>query len=75
MKIAVTTDQLYPVHRFALDWLKQHGYEPVLFGALKSNQEEPWVKAASEAAQAIKDTVMGCKSFFPFLIKIFCQRK
>ena len=54
MKIAVTTDELYPIHHFVLAWLKQYGHEPILFGALKSNQEESWVKAASEAAQAIK---------------------
>ncbi len=53
MKIAVVSDEIYPVHTLVLEWLKQQGHEPILFGALKSNHEEPWVKAASEGAQAI----------------------
>lgn len=55
MKIAVASDEIYAVHSAVLDWLKQQGHEPVLFGALKSSQEEPWVKVATQAAQAIKE--------------------
>jgi ribose 5-phosphate isomerase B len=40
MKIAVVTDELYPIHTFVLDWLKSQGHEPILFGALQSNQDE-----------------------------------
>jgi len=64
MKVSVASDELYPVHTFVLDWLKSHGHEPILFGALRSNQDEPWVKAASEAAQAIKDGVCDEGIFF-----------
>jgi ribose 5-phosphate isomerase B len=55
MKIAVTSDETYPVHTFVLDWLKQNGHEPIVFGALKSSADESWVKAADEAAKAIMD--------------------
>jgi ribose 5-phosphate isomerase B len=54
MKIAVTTDELYPIHPVVIEWLKQHGYDPVCFGALKAKQNESWVKAAQEAALAIQ---------------------
>lgn len=55
MKIAVASDELYPVHSVVLEWLKQQGHEPILFGALKSNKDEPWVTVAAQASQAIKD--------------------
>lgn len=55
MKIAVASDELYPIHSVVLKWLTQHSHELVLFGALKSNQEKPWVSVASQAAQAVKD--------------------
>lgn len=55
MKIAVTSDELHPVHSFVLEWLKEHGHDPVPFGALRSGQEESWVQSAREAAQAIKE--------------------
>jgi ribose 5-phosphate isomerase B len=64
MKIAVVTDELYPIHTFVLDWLKSQGHEPILFGALQSNQDESWVHAAAEAAQAIKDEVCTEGIFF-----------
>lgn len=54
MKIAVTSDQLYPVHNVVLEWLQEHGHEAVLFGALASKQDESWVQSATNAAQAIK---------------------
>jgi len=54
MKIAITSDQLYPVHAVIIDWLKQHGHELVCFGALKSNQDESWVKSARDAALSVQ---------------------
>ncbi len=53
MKIAVVSDELYPVNLIVIDWLKNNGHEVVLFGALKTHQDTPWVKATVEAAQAI----------------------
>lgn len=55
MKIAVTTDQIYPVHQFVLDWLKEKGHEPILFGALNTEQDDSWVKASADAAKALLD--------------------
>lgn len=54
MKIAVASDELYPVHEVVIEWLKQHQHEPILFGALHSHQNESWVKTAQQAAQAIQ---------------------
>lgn len=64
MKIAIASDELYPVHQVVLEWLKQQGHEPILFGALKSNQEEPWVTTAAQAAQAIQDGACSEGIFF-----------
>lgn len=55
MKIALVSDELYPVHKVVIDWLKEHGHETVLFGALKSEKtEESWVTPACQAVQAIQ---------------------
>jgi ribose 5-phosphate isomerase B len=53
MKIVVVSDELYPVNNFVVDWLKNHGHEVIVFGALKSGRDESWVKSAAEAAQFI----------------------
>ena len=49
-KIAVVSDENYPVNQFVIDWLKSHGHEIFLFGALRSHQDEPWVNATKEAS-------------------------
>lgn len=54
MKIALASDELYPVHDFVLNWLRQRGHELILFGALKTHQEEPWVAVAHAAAEAVR---------------------
>ena len=54
MKIALASDELYPVHEVVINWLKRHGHEPVLFGALKTHHDESWVKVAKEAAQSVQ---------------------
>lgn len=54
MRIAIASDERYPIHDIVLEWLIQQGHEPILFGALKSNKEEPWVHVAKEATQAVK---------------------
>lgn len=64
MKIAVASDELYPVHDIVLEWLKKHGHEPILFGALKSKQEESWVNVAKQAAQAVKEGTCSEGIFF-----------
>ena len=54
MKLAVVSDQVYPVHRFVIDWLNNQGHEVVLFGALKTGQDESWVIVSQEAAKAVE---------------------
>ncbi|MFC3909238.1 RpiB/LacA/LacB family sugar-phosphate isomerase [Legionella dresdenensis] len=55
MKVAVVSDELYPVNEFIIQQVKGLGHEVILFGALKSHEAEFWVDAAREAAQAITD--------------------
>ncbi|MEB3701844.1 Ribose-5-phosphate isomerase B [Candidatus Bealeia paramacronuclearis] len=54
MKIALTTDEIFPIHQVIFDELKKRGHDVVLFGAFQTQKEEPWVKCALEAAQAIQ---------------------
>jgi ribose 5-phosphate isomerase B len=53
MKIAITSDELYPLHDLCVAELERMGHEVRAFGALKSRCNENWVNAAHEAAQAI----------------------
>jgi len=65
MKIAVVSDDLYPVHDYVIKWLQDHGHELVLFGALKSRlTENSWVQPTSEAARAINDGICEEGIFF-----------
>ena len=57
MRIAVSSDELYPVHQAVIEWLKMHGHEPILCGALKTNRDECWVQSAVEAAQAVQQGI------------------
>ena len=55
MKIALVSDEFYPVHNVVIDWLKDQGHQLFLFGALKSGHvENSWVTPPFEAAQAIQ---------------------
>ena len=53
MRIAVCSDEPYPVHATVRRWLEEHGHEIVPFGSVKSGAEVPWAQAAEEAAQAV----------------------
>src|SRR5580693_2032052 len=55
MKIAVASDEIYAVHGIVLEWLKGNGHEPIVFGALKTGNDEPWVLVAHEACQQIQN--------------------
>ncbi len=54
-KIAVTSDELYPIHETLLALLKERGLEVYLFGALRSGKEESWVDSATDAARAVQE--------------------
>ena len=53
MRIAVCSDEPYPVHATIRRWLEEHGHDIVPFGSVKTGAEVPWAPAAEEAAQAI----------------------
>jgi len=53
MRIAVCSDEPYPVHQVLIGDLKERGYEVVTFGSVKTNTDESWVKVAREAAEAV----------------------
>lgn len=53
MRIAVCSDEPYPVHATIRRWLEEHGHDVVPFGSVKTSAEVPWATAAEEAAQAI----------------------
>lgn len=64
MKIAIVSDELYPVNLVVIDWLKSQGHELVLLGALKTKQDESWVSATAEAAQLIVENKVAEGIFF-----------
>jgi ribose 5-phosphate isomerase B len=53
MKIAICSDEPYPIHNFVLSEVRKRGHEAVLFGSLVSGKEESWAKVARDAALAI----------------------
>lgn len=55
MKIAVTSDEPYPVHARLLAEIGRRGHEAVLFGSLVKGEVVPWVHAAEEAARAVAE--------------------
>lgn len=55
MKIALVTDEFHPVNAFVLEWVKERGFEPILFGAYLSLREAPWVEVVGEASTAVSE--------------------
>lgn len=53
MRVAVCSDEPYPVHETIVKELERRGHEVVRFGALASGREEPWALVAEEAALAV----------------------
>ena len=53
MKIAVCSDEPYPVHATVASVLKQQGHELVRFGAFEIGPERPWASVAEAAASAV----------------------
>jgi ribose 5-phosphate isomerase B len=50
MKIALCSDEVYPVHARVEQELARRGHELRRFGALRSGKDEPWALCAEEAA-------------------------
>jgi ribose 5-phosphate isomerase B len=55
MKIALCSDELYPIHDLCIQELERLGHKVISFGAPKTRVEENWVLVAREAALAIKN--------------------
>jgi ribose 5-phosphate isomerase B len=53
MRIALCSDEPYPVHATVERWLRERGHEVVRFGAIASGKEEPWAVVAEQAAEQV----------------------
>lgn len=53
MRIAVCSDEPYPVHAVVLAELERRGHEVVRFGAIATGEDAPWALVAEEAATAV----------------------
>lgn len=53
MKIALCSDESYPVHATIVRAVQELGHEVVRYGAFVSEKEVPWALAAEQAAVAI----------------------
>jgi ribose 5-phosphate isomerase B len=53
MKVALCSDERYPVQDTLQRELSARGHSVVLFGALASGKDEPWAEAAESAALSV----------------------
>lgn len=53
MRIALCSDEPYPVQQTVRRLLEQRGHEVVAFGSIASGGEEPWALVAEQAAEAV----------------------
>jgi ribose 5-phosphate isomerase B len=53
MRIALCSDEPYPVHGIVRETLEASGHTVVTFGAIATGSEAPWVDVAEEAARAV----------------------
>jgi ribose 5-phosphate isomerase B len=53
VRIALCSDEPYPVHDIVIGELTRRGHEVVRFGAISSGAEEPWAEVAESAALAV----------------------
>jgi len=53
MNIAICSDEPYPIHDVAVQWLVDHGHTVVKFGSVKDQKEVLWTKVAIDAAKAV----------------------
>jgi ribose 5-phosphate isomerase B len=57
VKIALCSDEPYPVHADIAAELTRRGHEIVPFGAIATGHDAPWAPTAEAAATAIRDGV------------------
>ncbi len=53
MRVALCSDEPYPVHAVVRALLEARGHEVVPFGAVADGNEAPWAEVAEEAALAV----------------------
>lgn len=53
MKIALCSDEPYPVHDIVAEELEKRGHDVVAFGAVATKREHPWAEVAERAALAV----------------------
>jgi ribose 5-phosphate isomerase B len=53
MRVALCSDEPYPVHATVRSLLEQRGHHVVPFGAVATGRDAPWADAAEEAALAV----------------------
>ena len=53
MRIAICSDEPYPVHDLVRSLAEQRGHSVVPFGSVETGREAPWAEAAEEAALSV----------------------
>ena len=53
MRIALCSDEPYPVHQTVKSWLQERGHEVAPFGSVQTAGEVAWASAAEQAALAV----------------------
>jgi ribose 5-phosphate isomerase B len=53
MRIALCSDEPYPVHSTVRRWLEERGHEVIPFGSVATGSETGWALAAEQAAEAV----------------------
>jgi len=64
MRIAMCSDEIYPVHELVERALVERGHEVMRFGALSSGAEVPWASCAEQAAASVARGVCDEGIFF-----------
>ena len=54
MKIAICSDEPYPIHDAVVAFVEELGHEVVRYGSLVDGQDQDWVATANKAARAIE---------------------
>jgi ribose 5-phosphate isomerase B len=55
VRVAVGSDEPYPVHDVVIGELERRGHQVVRFGAVASGRDEPWPEVAEAAARAVAE--------------------
>lgn len=53
MRIALCSDEPYPIHAVVRELLEKRGHEVVPFGAVATGHDAPWATVAEEAARSV----------------------